>query len=149
MQESQNIYQLPLPSDAKITKTVTDSPGHIGPYQGAVDYAVRAGTKVLAPFDGEIITVVDHHDKYGATPEFAPYANYIQIKHANGETSDLMHLAKDSVLVKVGDHIKTGRVLAKTGLSGYMTGPHLHWFVFHRTDSKDGFAGLAVRLKST
>jgi murein DD-endopeptidase MepM/ murein hydrolase activator NlpD len=148
MLQTVNVYMLPFAPDTIVAKTVTDSPGHPGPYKGAVDFAVEPGTEVLAPLDGKVIMVVDTHDKYGTTPESAPYANYIQLKHAHGETSDLMHLERGSVLVKVGDHVKTGQQLAKTGLSGYMTAPHLHWFVFHKLDSKDGFEGLAIRLKS-
>ena len=148
MLQTVNTYTLPFLSGAVIKKTVTDSPGHPGPYKGAVDFAVEPGTDVSAPLDGEIITVVDTHSKYGANSKFSPYANYIQIKHAHGETTDLMHLAKSSALVKVGDHVKTAQPLAKTGLSGYMTAPHLHWFVFHKTDSRHGFEGLDIRLNS-
>lgn len=146
MLPTKNIYTLPFTPNTVITQVVTDSPGHPGPYKGAIDFAVETGTDVLAPLDGEIITVVDKHTKYGASSKFADYANYVQIKHAKGETSSLMHLAKGSVVVKAGDKVKMGQRLATTGLSGYMTAPHLHWFVFHTTDSKDGFEGLAIRF---
>jgi murein DD-endopeptidase MepM/ murein hydrolase activator NlpD len=148
MLQTKNLYTLPFTPGILITKTVTDSPGHPGPYKGAIDFAVEPETDVLAPLDGEVITVIDTHDKYGASRDFSPYANYIQIKHASGEVSDLMHLAQGSALVKVGQYVKTGQPLAKTGLSGYMTAPHLHWFVFHKIDSKDGFEGLDIRLTS-
>jgi murein DD-endopeptidase MepM/ murein hydrolase activator NlpD len=146
MLQTKNLYTLPFAPGTHIIKTVTDSPGHPGPYKGAVDFAIKLGTDVLAPLDGEIITVVDKHNKYGAAPEFSPYANYIQIKHANGEVSDLIHLAQGSAFVKVGDKVKTGQQLAKTGLSGFMTAPHLHWFVFHKIDSNASFEGLAIKL---
>jgi murein DD-endopeptidase MepM/ murein hydrolase activator NlpD len=148
MLQTKNIYALPFARNITVSRVVMDSPGHPGPYKGAIDFAVEIGTDVLAPLDGEVITVVDKNNKYGPTPEFASYANYIQLKHMHGETSDLMHLAQNTVLVKVGDHVRKGQKLAKTGLSGYMTAPHLHWFVFHRTKSKAGFAGLAIRLNS-
>ena len=132
----------------KIEKIVTDSPGHPGPYKGAVDFAVSFGTLVLAPLEGKIITIVDKYSEYGASVEFANKVNYIQIRHSNGETSDLMHLAKDSVLVKVGDKVVTGQEIAKTGESGYITAPHLHWFVFKLTKSKPGFEGLKIKLNN-
>jgi murein DD-endopeptidase MepM/ murein hydrolase activator NlpD len=143
---TKNIYCLPLPKDTKIKKIVTDNPGHIGPYKGAVDFAVSLGIPVLAPLKGEIATVVDKYSEYGASLEFADKVNYIQIRHSSGETSDLMHLAKGSALVKVGDKIITGQEIAKTGESGYMTAPHLHWFVFKLTKSKSGFEGLKIKL---
>ncbi len=147
MQPTQNIYILPLLPETKILKIVSDGPGHPGPYKGAVDFAVEPDTDVLAPFDGEIITVLDAHDKYGNDPKFAKFANYVQIAHANGETSDLIHLAHGSILVKVGYKVRAGQMIAKTGLSGYMTAPHLHWFVFARDSSEYGFHGLHIRIK--
>lgn len=146
MHASRNIYTLPLPANAKVLQIVSDGPGHPGPYKGAVDFAVEPGTDVLAPLDGEVITVADGQDKYGNDPKFVKFANYIQLAHMNGETSDLMHLAPGSSLVKVGDKVKRGQKVAKTGLTGYMTAPHLHWFVFTRDDSRHGFHGLKIKL---
>lgn len=146
MAETINTYRLPLPDDARIHRVVgEDGPGHPGQYKTALDFAIDAGMEVLAPLDGEVITVVDVHDKYGNTPGFAQYANYVQIKHEYGEISDLIHLEKDSVVVKVGEKVKTGQLIGRTGLSGFITAPHLHWFVFKRDDSEDGFSGLMIQ----
>jgi murein DD-endopeptidase MepM/ murein hydrolase activator NlpD len=38
-----------------------------------------------------------------------------------------MHLHKGTIKVKVGDKVKMGDVLAKSGNSGESTGPHLHF----------------------
>jgi murein DD-endopeptidase MepM/ murein hydrolase activator NlpD len=148
VKSTKNIYSLPLPLAVHVTKVVTDSPGHPGPYRGAIDFAVPAGTDVLAPLDGEVITVVDKHEAYGKSIKYTQYVNYVQIAHMNGEISDLMHLAKGSVVVKVGQQVKQGQLIAKTGLSGYMTAPHLHWFVFVKDKSEDGFHGLRIRQKT-
>lgn len=145
---TKNSYHLPLSKTTKIDKIVSDSPGHPGPYKGAVDFAVALNTPVLAPLRGEVITIVDRHSQYGASIEFANKVNYIQIRHDNSEISDLMHLAKNSALVKVGDKVVTGQEVAKTGKSGYMTAPHLHWFVFVHTKSKSGFEGLKIKLNN-
>lgn len=99
----------------------------------------------MAPLDGQVITVVDSHDRYGKSAKYAKHVNYVQILHKGGEISDLMHLAKGSVAVKKGDQVKQGQFIAKTGLSGYMTAPHLHWFVFVKDDSAEGFQGLRIR----
>lgn len=149
MQFTENVYSLPLSSEANISMIVSDGPGHPGPYKGAVDLAVKPGSDVLSPLEGEVIKVVDAYDQYGNDPKYAEFANYIQIAHDNGETSTLMHLAAGSALVKVGEKVRLGQKVAKTGLSGYMTEPHLHWAVWVRDDSKHGFHGLYIRGPST
>lgn len=124
-----------------------DSLGHPAPYQTAIDFAVEVGTDVLVPLDGEVITVVNKHFTYGNSVKFVDKANYVQIRHDNGEISDLIHLAKGSLLIKKGDMVKAGQKIAKTGLSGYMTAPHLHWFVFRKDSSKASFKGLEIQLQ--
>lgn len=126
MKKSKNIYRYPFPEKTEVRDVIRKSPAHTGPFRGALDFLVDLGTSVLAPLKGEIVDVVDAHEKYGLSPEFRDYLNYITIKHASGEYSQLAHLAKDSSLVKVGDKVKEGQKIAFTGNSGWMTEPHLH-----------------------
>lgn len=145
MSETKNVYRVPV--DMKIVEyTKSDGPGHSVPYDKAIDYAVLVGTEVFAPLGGEVIAVVDSHDEYGPDIKYAKKCNYVQIRHANGETSDLIHLDKGSVMVKVGEKVKQGQLIAKTGLSGYMTAPHLHWMVFRRANNKEGFESLENKI---
>lgn len=143
--KTKKIYYLPL-AQGTIEKIVTESPAHLPPYENALDLAVPLGTEVFAPEIGEVISVVDHHSKFGSSRKFAPYCNYIQIQHTNGEVSDLIHLKKGSALVKVGDIVKTGQKLALTGNSGWLTAPHLHWMVFKSNSSAAGFESLTIQL---
>ena len=128
--ETANLYKVPLPRDVKVGEIIINSPAHIGNRRGAIDFLVDIGTCVLAPLDGVVVAKVDKHYKYGPGEEFSDYLNEIVIKHTNGEYSQLAHLAKYSVLVKVGEQVSQGQILAYTGLSGWMTDPHLHFFVF-------------------
>ncbi len=144
---TENIYALPIAKEAIEYAVGVDSPGHPGQYATAVDYAVPVGTEVRVPLDGEVITVIDGHTEHGPSREFASKVNYIQIQHIHGEISDLMHLGAGSILVQEGDNVKTGQVVARTGLSGYMTAPHLHWFVYRLSDNTEGFEGLQIQLK--
>jgi murein DD-endopeptidase MepM/ murein hydrolase activator NlpD len=52
--------------------------------------------------------------------------NFVQVKHANGYVTTYGHLKKDSVVVSLGQSVKTGDTLAVVGSSGCSTGPHLH-----------------------
>lgn len=125
MTQTKNDYSLPLEEEA-IEYQVSDGPGHPGQFSTAVDYAVPLGTEVTSPQAGEVVTVVDHHTEYGPDIKYAKKCNYVQIRHAIGETSDLIHLDKGSVVVRVGDKVRQGQLIAKTGQSGFMTAPHLH-----------------------
>lgn len=147
MKQSKNIYDLPFPKKTKVKFIVKDNEAHRGPFKGALDFSVELGTPVLAPLDGEVTDTCDIHEKYGSSHEFVNYLNYITIKHTNNEYSQLAHLAKGSLLVTVGDKVKEGEKVAITGLSGWMTAPHLHMLVFELTQTKKGFRGLEIRFK--
>lgn len=85
------------------------------PHYG-VDIARPTGTPAKAPIDG-VITLA-HDDMYysGGT---------LIIDHGYGVSSTFLHLSK--VLVKVGDKVKQGDVVAEIGAGGQATGPHLDW----------------------
>jgi len=81
-----------------------------------LDYAGPVGELVYAPASG-VVTLV-HDDMYysGGT---------LIIDHGYGVSSTFLHLSE--LLVKEGDNIIQGDVIAKIGKSGRATGPHLDW----------------------
>jgi murein DD-endopeptidase MepM/ murein hydrolase activator NlpD len=87
------------------------------PHYG-VDVAVPVGTPVHAPASG--VVSLAHPDMYytGGT---------LMIDHGHGLSSAFLHLSK--LLVKVGDEVKQGDVIALSGMTGRATGPHLDWRV--------------------
>ena len=105
------------------------------------------GTPILAPQSGIIIEVVDRYQKWGPSEKYKNYLNYLTILHKNNECSQICHLAKGSARVKVGDKVKKGEILAKTGYSGWMTEPHLHFIVFRQARNKAGFKSLKIRFE--
>lgn len=60
--------------------------------------------------------------------------NYIIINHGNSEYSVMVHLKKNSICIKSGEHIKQGQVIAQVGQSGLSTEPHLHFEVMSDSD---------------
>ena len=96
------------------------SPGHTG-----VDIAAREGDPVWAAADGEV--------------SFAGWDNYfgnkIEIKHSDKLTTLYGHNAK--LLVKIGDKVKQGQVIALVGTTGQSSGPHLHYEVRFNGQSVD------------
>ena len=51
--------------------------------------------------------------------------NVVSIKHANGLETYYAHNSKN--MVKVGQHVKAGQVIALVGQTGRATTPHLHF----------------------
>jgi len=72
--------------------------------------------------------------------------NHVVIAHAGGEYSVYAHLMPRSVVVKPGDRVRAGQRIARVGMSGNTTEPHLH---FHVCDSADALAcaGIPVRFE--
>lgn len=85
------------------------------PHYG-VDYAGEIGAPVKAPAAGKVLLW---------EPDMFYSGGTLIIDHGHGITSNFLHLS-DS-LVKVGDSVKQGQVIAKVGNSGRVTGPHLDW----------------------
>ncbi len=81
-----------------------------------VDYAGQIGALVKAPASGTVLLWVPDMFYSGGT---------LVIDHGHGITSNFLHLSAS--LVKVGDSVKQGQVIAKVGNSGRVTGPHLDW----------------------
>ena len=53
--------------------------------------------------------------------------NYIKIKHSNSFVTSYLHLSE--IYYRVGEYVKAGFFIAKSGNSGNSTGPHLHFSV--------------------
>lgn len=81
------------------------------------DYPMPIGSDVQAAMDGIVFDDAPGYE-YGIT---------VQIDHENGYQSLYGHLSKS--LVKPGDRVKKGQVIAKSGDTGNVTGPHLHFEV--------------------
>jgi len=91
--------------------------GEAGAYHSGIDIAVPQGTPVLAPADGVVTLASDH--------AFLLEGNLLLVAHGMGVESAFMHLSQ--IVVTPGQHIRRGQVIAYSGMTGRVTGPHLHW----------------------
>ena len=60
---------------------------------------------------------------------------FVEVNHGNGYVTRYAHC--DKLLVKVGDVVSRGQLIAKLGNSGRSTGPHLHLEVLKDGKSQD------------
>jgi hypothetical protein len=115
------------------------------PQDGALP-AVRAadsngfGAEVLAVADGTVTIAVDGVPD--ATPPPLPLeqasGNHIALNMGSGRVALYEHLQQGSVMVKAGERVKRGQVIARLGSSGSSSiGPHLH---FHVSDTSSTLA---------
>ena len=100
---------------------VTSAPGgRWGRTHEGVDIGIPSGTNVYAAQAG----VVTHAGWEGA------YGNSVVIKHTKNITTRYGHNTK--VLVKAGDKVGKGQLIAKSGSTGRSTGPHLHFEIRYK-----------------
>ena len=92
---------------------------------GGMDITANVGTKVRVMADGEVVKV-GWNVKKQSNGKVTGYGRYIVVKHKNGYYSLYAHLEKDGSLVKAGDKVSDGDVIATSGNTGGSTGPHLH-----------------------
>lgn len=92
-------------------ETITDPKGHTG-----IDYLTPMGTEILASADGTVYLVGKAQSGYG---------NFIILKHSDGSGTVYAHLSE--VLVRDGQSVRQGDLIALSGSTGKSTGPHLHF----------------------
>jgi murein DD-endopeptidase MepM/ murein hydrolase activator NlpD len=120
---------------------------HSGSYKGSIDFAVPVLTEVYAAADGKVVRVKDDSKRYGQEPRYGQDANYITIEHPHNELSEYLHLEFGSAVVKVGDEVVAGQLIAKTGLSSLLYAPYLHFMVYKKVSSAKDFQCLGVSLR--
>jgi murein DD-endopeptidase MepM/ murein hydrolase activator NlpD len=87
-----------------------------GRHQGA-DFRAAGGTPILAPNAGRVVLAADLYLS----------GNTVVLDHGHGLFSVFAHLSE--VAVEVGSPALKGDLLGRTGATGRVTGPHLHWAV--------------------
>lgn len=81
------------------------------------DWAVNTGTKVRAAAEG-VVELAYFSESYGYN---------ILINHNNGFKTRYAHLSE--VKVSKGEKVEQSQVIARSGSTGFSTGPHLHFEV--------------------
>ncbi len=86
-------------------------------FHEGIDIKSPVGTDIVAAADGEVV-YADWMPVYGKAAV---------INHGNGLESTYGHTS--ALLVKKGDKVKKGDIIARVGTTGMSTGPHLHFSI--------------------
>ena len=86
-------------------------------FHSGLDISNKSGTKIVATANGRI--------SYAARKMYI--GNLVVIDHGHGRVTKFGHLKK--ILVKQGQQVKRGDVIALLGNTGRSTGPHVHYEV--------------------
>jgi murein DD-endopeptidase MepM/ murein hydrolase activator NlpD len=86
-------------------------------YHTGVDFPVPTGTTVKAIGAGSVVSA-----GWGGS-----YGYQVVIRHADGRYSQYAHLS--ALNVRAGQHVAEGQRIARSGATGNVTGPHLHFEV--------------------
>ena len=89
-----------------------------GLYNDGINIAAKEGEDVKASATGVVVY---------AGNELRGYGNLILIKHPNGYLTGYAH--SQLMLVKKGDNVQKGEVIAKAGRTGHVTKPQLHFSI--------------------
>jgi len=94
-------------------------------FHEGIDIKSAVGTDIVAAADGEVIYA----------DWMAVYGKAVRINHSNGLESLYGHTS--AILVKKGDKVSKGQVIARVGTTGMSTGPHLHFGITSNGQLKD------------
>ncbi len=116
------MFEWPVRGKVIASYGITD----FGRRNDGVNIAAPAGTPVRAAADGEVVYRGSELDGFG---------NLLLVKHAGGFVTAYAH--NEAMLVKKGDKIRQGQVIAKVGQSGAVSSPQLHFEVRRNLKSID------------
>jgi len=97
-------------------------------FHGGIDIDAPMGAFIHAAASGTVLSARWHTGGSGYT---------VILDHGGGISTFYLHIMKRGILVKEGQTVKAGDVIAKVGSTGLSTGAHLHFEVRKNGDRQD------------
>jgi murein DD-endopeptidase MepM/ murein hydrolase activator NlpD len=105
--------------------------GDVRAHKG-VDYAAAMGTPVRSVGDGVVVFAGPH----------GGYGNSIDVRHPNGFVTRYGHMRGFASGIRVGTRVSMGETIGYVGMTGFTTGPHLHFEVLVNGVQRDPLTAL-------
>lgn len=123
-----------LPWRAGITRFVSQGnrsfTSHRGLHHYAWDFWMSLGSDVLAARAGIVTRLEQSYDGIGL------HSNFVTIEHEDGTHALYAHIRKDGAVVKIGDRVEQGQLIAYSGMVGQTINPHLHFVVLNHEETE-------------
>ena len=146
MEDTSEVYSLPYPKGVShfVIQGYKSFFSHKG--QLNLDFMMKKGSAVTAARDGVVIKAVKQYTRGGVKKKYFRMANQVIVSHKDGSLAMYAHLQYNGALVAVGDTVKKGQLIAKSGSTGYSALPHLHFAVWMPTQK--GRAEIPTRFET-
>ena len=144
--DTSTVYALPYPKGVAhfVIQGYKSSFSHKGRLN--IDFMMKKGSDVTAARDGIVARVEERYTKGGVNKKYFRFANQVIVRHSDGSLAMYAHLQHNGALVAVGDTVRKGQLIAKSGSTGYSALPHLHFAVW--VPSKGGRAEIPTRFQT-
>ncbi len=140
------IYDLPYPKGVSHTLVQGYFTQFTHKRRAALDFKMPIGSVVCAAREGVVVRLKEDGNQGGIKKSNRVHANYVVIQHADSSRAGYWHLQKNGVLVNVGDTVKKGQPIARSGNTGYTYFPHLHFIVW-TFDRNGRFKQMPTRFR--
>ena len=122
-------YALPLLETKEARRCTAPSHFLFPNSRHCLDLYLPVGTPICAVEDGVVVARESRYNT-GSLKMARDKGNVVCIRHADGRKSLYAHLLWRSVIVRIGESVLRGQVVAQSADTGYASYPHLHFGLF-------------------
>jgi len=119
--EGDSLRRAYLASPVKFTRITSDFGPRFHPIHK--NWRAHKGTDMAAPTGTPVRTVGDGEVQFAGIQN--GYGNVVYVKHRNQDVTVYAHLSR--IGVKKGQRVTQGQEIGAVGMTGWATGPHLHF----------------------
>jgi len=125
------IYELPFVEGKKVSIVQGYNGWFSHSKSNALDFLMRKGQVICAARGGIVQSTRSDSKRGGPSYKYISDGNYVIIKHSDSTSAAYWHMDYNSILVQAGDTVVAGQPIGRVGMTGFTSGPHLHFEVYY------------------